>query len=88
MKILPKAGPELIQSHPLDLFGLAFNPDIQVLICTLCQVGLCPTEWRGHLEKKHKEVFDHLQKECKNNLHRLPEVISSLDLGDPNVLRE
>ncbi|KAF9780644.1 hypothetical protein BJ322DRAFT_1112646 [Thelephora terrestris] len=78
---------ELIQPHPLDLFGLAFNSDIGVLICTLCQVGLPPMEWRGHLETKHNEVFDLLRKKFKNDIHQLPELISSLGLGDPDVVR-
>ena len=79
---------ELIQCHPLNQFNLAFIPDIWVLIYTLCQVGLPLKEWRGHLDNQHKEVFDHLWKGFKNDIHQLPAVISSLDLGDPNVVRE
>jgi Orsellinic acid/F9775 biosynthesis cluster protein D len=54
------AGKELLQPYPLEEFGLAFNLEVKVLVCTGCETGILPNEWKGHLHAQHRAAYQNL----------------------------
>jgi hypothetical protein len=81
-------GPILIRPPPLDQFGLAFNKDVGVLVCTTCRIGLHPNEWHGHMEATHKIAFNQLRKAFNAEYHLLLGAIEGLHPGDPLTVRD
>jgi hypothetical protein len=79
---------DLLRPYPLEHFGLAFNQEVQVLICTLCRIGLPPGEWKSHLGAHHQDAFRRVQKELPEGVEQASTHISSLTLIDPLQARE